>query len=222
MTKKHLVRIADWGVTEETVIFADDFVLEKIPAQGDVLDIGCGRGKFDGKVAPLVRSITAIDIMPEEIEAAENSKQHANINFMVFDAEQLELLPGEFDAIFSRYCFHHLNIHRVAAGIKCKLKPGGRLIAVDCLENYWKLSGSLFILFYAMKRLGMIKFLQFMPRLMFFFTPKRFQHVKSDIRRIKQEKRYHFDDFKKFYTDFFPDADIGLIGCAGYIDWVKK
>ncbi len=222
MVNKHLVRIADWGVTEEAVIFADDFVLEKIPAMGDVLDIGCGRGRFDAKVAPLVRSLTAIDIMPEEIKAAESLKQHANINFVVFDAEQLERLPHEFDAIFSRFCFHHLNISRVAVGIKCKLKPGGRLIAVDCLENYWQLSGSFFILFDAMKRIGMIKFLRLMPRLMFFFTPKRFQHVRNDIRRIKQENRYHFADFKKFYTGFFPGADIGMIGCAGYIDWIKK
>ena len=52
MADKHLIRIADWGVTEETVIFADDFVLERLPARGDVLDIGCGRGRFDAKVAP--------------------------------------------------------------------------------------------------------------------------------------------------------------------------
>jgi SAM-dependent methyltransferase len=222
MADKHLVRIADWGVTEETVIFADDFVLERLSARGDVLDIGCGRGRFDAKVAPRVRSITGIDIMPEEIEAAEKLKQHGNIKFVVFDAEQLADLPGEFDAIFSRYCFHHLHFQKVAEGIKRKLKPGGRLIAVDCLEDYWKLSGSFFILYDAMKRLGIIKFLAFVPRLLFFFTPKRFQHVASDIRRIKEEKRYHFEDFKNFYSHYFPGADIGLVGCAGYIDWIKK
>ena len=222
MAEKHLIRIADWGVTEETVIFADDFVLERLSARGDVLDIGCGRGRFDAKVAPMVRSVTGIDIMPEEIEAAETLKQHGNIKLVVFDAEQLADLPGEFDAIFSRYCFHHLHFQKVAEGIKRKLKPGGRLIAVDCLEDYWKLSGSFFILYDAMKRLGVVKFLMLLPRLMFFFTPKRFQHVASDIKRIKQERRYHFEDFRKFYLHFFPGADIGMIGCAGYIDWIKK
>jgi SAM-dependent methyltransferase len=222
MAEKHLIRIADWGVTEETVIFADDFVLERLSARGDVLDIGCGRGRFDAKVAPRVRSVTGIDIMPEEIEAAEKLKQHSNIKFAVFDAEQLANLPGEFDAIFSRYCFHHLHFQKVAEGIKRKLQPGGRLIAVDCLEDYWKLSGSFFILYDAMKRLGVVKFLMLLPRLMFFFTPKRFQHVASDIKRIKQERRYHFEDFRKFYLHFFPGADIGMIGCAGYIDWIKK
>ena len=222
MTDKHLVRIADWGVTEETVIFADDFVLERIHKKGDVLDIGCGRGMFDARVAPKVRSVTGIDIMPEEIEAAEKMKQHENIKFVVFDAEKLAHFPGEFDTIFSRYCFHHLNFSTVAEGIKLKLKPGGRLIAVDCLEDYWKLSGSFFILFDAMKRLGIVKFLKLGPRLTFFFTPKRFQHVASDIKRIKQEKRYHFTDFKSFYLTCFPGANIGLVGCAGYIDWIKK
>lgn len=222
MADKHLVRIADWGVTEQTVIFADDFLLERIPDKGDVLDIGCGRGVFDAQVAPKVRTVTGIDIMPEEIEMAEQMKQHDNIHFVVFDAEQISQLPGEFDAIFSRYCFHHLNFSNVAEGIKCKLKTGGKLIAVDCLEDYWKLSGSVFILFDAMKRLGIVKFLTLVPRLMFFFTPKRFQHVSSDIKRIKEDKRYHFADFRAFYLNHFPGADIGMVGCAGYIDWIKK
>ena len=54
MAEKHLIRIADWGVTEQTVIFADDFVLDRLPSGGDVLDIGCGRGIFDAKAAPRV------------------------------------------------------------------------------------------------------------------------------------------------------------------------
>ena len=109
----------------------------------------------------------------------------------------------------------------VAKGIKACLNPGGRLIAVDCFEDYWKLSGSILILMDAIKRLGIVKMMLLTPRLMFFFTPKRFQHVKSDIERIKSETRYHFDDFKNFYLNYFPGADIGKVGCAGYIDWVK-
>jgi SAM-dependent methyltransferase len=222
MVDKHLVRIADWGVTEQTVIFADDFVLERIPENSDVLDVGCGRGVFDAKVAPKVRRVTGIDIMPDEVEMANRMKRHENVHFIVFDAENLSQLPGTYDAIFSRYCFHHLNLSKVAEGIKLKLKPGGRLIGVDCLEDYWKLSGSFFILFNVIKRLGMVKFLTLVPRLTFFFTPRRFQHVASDIKRIREEKRYHFDDFKAFYLKYFPGADIGMIGCAGYIDWINK
>jgi len=221
MAEKHLVRIADWGVTEQTVIFADDFVLDRLPAGGDVLDIGCGRGVFDAKAATRVRSVTGIDIMPEEIDVAKQLQQHKNITFVVADAEKLPQLAGQFDAVFSRFCFHHLNIDKVAEGIKAKLKPGGRLIAVDCLEDYWKLSGSFFILLEATRRLGIFKMAMLIPRLLFFFTPKRFQHVKSDIARIKAEKRYHLNDFKDFYRQRFPGAEIGMVGCAAYIDWRK-
>jgi SAM-dependent methyltransferase len=221
MRKDHLIRIADWGVTEQTVIFADDFIIGKMPDQANVLDIGCGRGVFDAKVAPKVKMVTGIDIMPEEIAFAEHNRKYSNSRFVVFDAEKLTEFAGEFDVVFSRFCFHHLNMDKVSQGIKARLKPGGRLIAVDCFEDYWKLSGSFFIFFDAIKRLGIFKMMLLVPRLMFFFTPKRFQHVKSDIARIKSEKRYHFDDFKSFYHNYFPGADIGRIGCAGYIDWAK-
>lgn len=221
MLQQHLIRIADWGVTEQTVIFADDFVLERIPEQADVLDIGCGRGMFDKKIAAKVRSVTGVDIVPEEIEVAERTKEHTNTRFIVFDAEKLTDLEGTFDIILSRFCFHHLTMDKVAKGIHARLKSGGRLIAVDCLEDYWKVRGSFFILFDACKRLGLWKMMVLLPRLLFFFTPKRFQHVKSDIARIKREGRYHFDDFKNFYRHHFPGADIGMIGCAGYVDWTK-
>jgi len=223
MPEKHLVRIADWGVTEQTVIFADDFVLERLPRDGDVLDIGCGRGMFDAKAAARVRSVTGIDIMVEEIAIAQQLHHNiSNLTFMVADAENLSAVKGQFDGIFSRFCFHHLNMDKVAVGIKEKLKFGGRLIAIDCLEDYWRLSGSFFILIDATKRLGIMKMISLLPRLLFFFTPKRFQHVKADISRIKAEGRYHFHDFKNFYLQRFPGANIGMIGCAGYIDWRKQ
>jgi SAM-dependent methyltransferase len=218
-TKGHLVRIADWGVTEEAVIFGDDFVLARIPQGGDVLDIGCGRGVFDAKVAARARSVTGIDIMPEEIDAARAGGRGANVSFLVHDAEQLAQLPGLFDAVVSRFCFHHLDMDRVAAGIAAKLKPGGRLIAIDCFEDYWKLGGSLFILRDATRRLGLRRMIALMPRLLFFFTPKRFAHVASDIRRLKEQKRYLDEDFRAFYEQRFPGAEIGRIGCAAYIDW---
>ncbi|MCX7715371.1 MAG: class I SAM-dependent methyltransferase [Clostridia bacterium] len=223
MADKHLVRIADWGVTEQTVIFADDFVLDRLPSNGDILDIGCGRGMFDAKAARYVRSVKGIDIVEEEINIARQLHRHIpNLTFFVADAENLTAVEGQFDAIFSRFCFHHLNMDKVALGIREKLKTGGRLITIDCLEDYWKLSGSFFILLDATKRLGVLKMLSLLPRLLFFFTPKRFQHVKSDIARIKAEGRYHFLDFKEFYLKYFPEAEIGMIGCAGYVDWIKQ
>jgi SAM-dependent methyltransferase len=219
--RRDLVRIPDRGVTEETVLFADDFVLDRIPPQTDVLDIGCGMGFFDAKVAPKVRSLTGIDLLPEVIEAAEGMRRHENVLFRLFDAEKLTDFQGEFDVIFSRFCFHHLDMDRAAAGIKDRLKTGGRLIAVDCLEDFWKIRGSLFILADAAGRLGFFRIMMLAPRLMFFFTSKRFRHVRSDIARIRSEGRYHFDDFKEFYLERFPGAKVGMVGVAAYIDWRK-
>lgn len=221
MRKAHLIRIADFGVTEQTVIFADEFVLDRLPPNGNVLDIGCGRGVFDVKAARRVGSLTGIDVLPTEIDAARSLGTSDAVRFLVHDAENVAELDGDYDAIFSRFCFHHLDMEKTAAGIHKRLKPGGRLIVVDCFEDYWKLSGSLYILLDATKRLGLLKMFRLFPRLLFFFTPKRFQHVRSDIRRIKAEKRYHFSDFESFYQRIFPGAEVGKIGCAAYVLWEK-
>jgi len=220
LKKKQLVRIPDWGVTEQIVIFADTFILNKVH-RGKILDLGCGRGVFTEKIAEKAEHVVGIDIVPEIISYAKENHSRKNITYICFDAENLPELDGKFDLIISRFCFHHLDFNKAAPGIIAKVKPGGRLIAVDCFEDFWTPEGRLYVVKTAVKTIGLIPFLILSPRLFYFFTPPRIEHVVSDKKRLKEEKRYSFEEFIKFYKSYFPNADIDRIGCAMYIDWLK-
>lgn len=214
------VRIPDKGITEELVTFADSFVLQKIP-HGTVLDLGCGRGIFTEKVAEKAVQVTGIDIVTEEIAYANKYHHKRNITYVCCNAEDLSELEDQFDLVISRFCFHHLDMDKSVAGIKARIKKGGRLLAVDCIDKFWKLSGRLFVIKTAIKEMGILRFISFSPRLLYFFLPKRFGHVIKDKKRLKKQRRYSFEEFAGFYAAHFPGAEIGRVGCAAYIDWKK-
>jgi len=222
LVEKHLVRIPDNGYTEAIVQFADDFVLSRIEPHMRVLDIGCGMGVFCEKTSALCRHVTGIDIDQDTIELAHANVKRNNVEFLTYDAHELGKLDGEFDFMVSRYCFHHLDVEIVSDQIKQKLSTGGQLLVVDCIEDFWSPRGRILTMRDAYNRLGFMQLARIAPTLMRFFTPKRIQHVKSDIKRTKAEKRYYFSDFVKFYQNYFPGAEIGKILCAGYVAWRKN
>ena len=101
-----------------------------------------------------------------------------------------------------------------------RIKPGGRLLVIDCIAELRKLKGRLYVLRGALKQMGLARFPTILPRLLFFF-PKRFEHVLNDQRKPKQQGRYSFKEFQRFYSSRFQGAEIGRIGCAAYLDWIK-
>jgi len=214
------VRIPDKGITEELVTFADSFILQRIP-HGTVLDLGCGRGIFTEKVAEKATQVTGIDIVAEEIAWANRCHHRANIRYVCCNAGDLSKWKAQFDLVISRFCFHHLDMDISIAGIKARIKKGGRLLVVDCIDKFWTLSGRLFVVKAAIKELGILHFMSISPRLLYFFLPKRFAHVINDKKRLKKQRRYSFEEFAGFYEGYFPGAKIGRVGCAAYIDWKK-
>ncbi len=216
----HLIRIPDHGVTELLVTFADEFILKELRPGLSVLDIGCGRGVFCRKMAARGVTVTGVDIVREEIEVARRAPE-ARTSYHCMNAEDLAPLDQQFDMIVSRYCYHHLDIPKAVSGIAASLKPGGRMLVVDCFEGFWRLEGRLHVMKTGARALGILGTLELIPRLAYFFTPSRAQHVQSDIRRLKQQRRYTFADAKRFYAAYFPGCVVGTIGCAIYVDWHK-
>jgi 2-polyprenyl-3-methyl-5-hydroxy-6-metoxy-1,4-benzoquinol methylase len=217
----HLVRIPDSGVTELLVTFADQFVLDKIKKGISVLDIGCGRGYFCKKMAEKGAIVTGVDIIAEEIEAAKQVGADERITYHCMNAEELETLNTQFDLIVSRYCYHHLDIPKAQKGIKACLKPGGRMVVIDCYEKFWSRAGRWYVMKTAWQAMGTLTMLKILPRLIYFFTPSRVEHVKSDIRRLKMQARYTFAEVEIFYKTHFPDCTVGEIGCAFFLAWQK-
>ncbi len=217
----HLVRIPDWGVTERLVTFADDFVLSQIPAGAAILDIGCGYGVFCERLAEKARRVVGIDLMPAVIERARARHARPNITYLCMAAEDLDRLDDSFDVIVSRYCFHHVDMLRAAPGIMARLEPAGKLIAIDCYEGFWKLSGRVCVLEQAWRHMGTLRFLTLLPRCVYFLNPRRLAHVRADIRRTKREGRYTWDEVVQFYARHFPGSIVGTIGAAVHVRWTR-
>ncbi len=220
---KHLVRIPDAGVTERLVLFADEAVLRQVrKTDTQILDVGCGRGVFTEKLASLGASVTGVDIDVDEIDTAIQASQSSNLEYHCLAAEDLSDLQNHFNLIVSRFCFHHLEFPQAANSLKACLAPGGRLFIVDCYQKFWSLRGRLFVLRSALKILGPAEFVSVLCRLGYFFSPQRFAHVQSDIKRLKAEQRYTFNDIHEFYSPLFPGCTISLLGCAFSLSWQKS
>lgn len=93
----------------------------------DVLEAGCGGGQHTAFMAPVARSVTAVDLNTVDL-ARERNRRHANVEFVEADIARMDL-KRQFDVIVCIGVIHHtddpdatfLNLYR-------HLRPGGRLV----------------------------------------------------------------------------------------------
>ena len=117
-----------------------------LPAQGRILDVGCGFGLFSlyfARNAP-ERTILGCDVNERRIAIARASAERlglANVRYEVADAQRFEP-PGDFDAIYLLDLLHHLpreTVPAFLASLRTHLRPGGILIAKDVEDRpAWK------------------------------------------------------------------------------------
>jgi SAM-dependent methyltransferase len=98
-----------------------------------VLDIGCGTGASVPHL-PHDIDLTGIDISPDYIETAQRRYPRRG-RFLVADASDPNLeICGPFDVAFAVGVLHHVSdnsARRLIEGALARLKPGGRLVAID-------------------------------------------------------------------------------------------
>src|SRR5215471_12308530 len=93
------------------------------------LDMGCGSGRWDILVAPLVAQLVAADASPEALLVARRNVELPNVSFVEATAETLPFPDGYFDFIFSLGVLHHVpDTQGAIASLVKKLAPGGRLL----------------------------------------------------------------------------------------------
>ena len=105
-----------------------DFLNRWLPAQGRILDIGCGTGAYCGRLANKGRRCLGIDLDPHMIQVAESTQPQAEFN--ILDMETIDILPEkQFSGI---YCIGnvlpHLPTGRLLdflVDLKGLLAPGG-------------------------------------------------------------------------------------------------
>jgi len=93
----------------------------------DVLEAGCGGGQHTAMLAPLARSITAVDLNTADIARARNSRT-ANVQFVEADIADMDL-GRQFDVVVCIGVIHHTDDpDRTFLNLYRHCKPGGRLV----------------------------------------------------------------------------------------------
>jgi len=99
------------------------------------LDVGTGAGAFAIALAPLVREVVGVDIVPELLEEG-RKRAPENVEFLEADATALPFEPGSFDIVATARTLHHVpRPELVLAEAVRVLRPGGKLLVVDQLAS---------------------------------------------------------------------------------------
>jgi SAM-dependent methyltransferase len=93
-------------------------------------DIGTGAGVLALALAPLVREVVAVDVVPELLEKA-RAVAPANVTFLEGDATALPFGYGEFDLACSRRTLHHLPRPELAVAEMARVTRFGGHVYVN-------------------------------------------------------------------------------------------
>ncbi|GAB2736613.1 class I SAM-dependent methyltransferase [Amycolatopsis magusensis] len=124
------------GFTALDATFSDteiSFVLDRVTADDEVLDIGCGTGRITIPVAHRAKAVTGFDLTEAMLEQAARKAAEANLDVR-FEQGDMAALPfpdDSFDAVVSMLALMHVppaDHPRVFSEVRRVLRPGGRLI----------------------------------------------------------------------------------------------
>lgn len=108
-------------------------------AEDVVLDLGAGTGLLTFALAPMVKSVTAVDTSPamlKRIERRANDLRQTNVRTMTCDLRDLSLPDESVSLVVSSYAFHHLDEpgkELALAEVRRVLEPGGRVVICDMM-----------------------------------------------------------------------------------------
>ena len=126
-------RLADLEETRREAL--RDELRRFVQPQGDerVLDAGTGTGALAFALAPLVREVVAVDVVPELLEEARRrASGFDNVQFVHGDLMRLELEAGSFDLAGCLRTLHHVaRPELVVAELTRVTRPGGDMLVVD-------------------------------------------------------------------------------------------
>jgi SAM-dependent methyltransferase len=95
------------------------------------LDAGTGAGTLALALAPLVREVVGVDIVPELLARARD-RAPANVTFVEGDATALPFESYSFDLSCSRRTLHHISRPELAVAELARVtKPGGQIFVDD-------------------------------------------------------------------------------------------
>ncbi len=110
--------ICDGITPEQFENYRDSIVWELEPGPGDtVLNIGCGLGRVEKFLAPVVKAAHAVDFSSAMVERGRERLRHlANVHFHVNDGTSLSMIASAtIDLAFSELVFQHIPAEIAAA-----------------------------------------------------------------------------------------------------------
>jgi ubiquinone/menaquinone biosynthesis C-methylase UbiE len=121
---------ADLADQERAEVFAKYFsLIDWTTKPQRALDMGCGSGRWEVLVAPLVGELVAADASPQALTVAQRNVRALNVSFVECTPEALPFPDGHFDLIFSLGVLHHLPDTQAAIrSLAAKLAAGGTLL----------------------------------------------------------------------------------------------
>jgi ubiquinone/menaquinone biosynthesis C-methylase UbiE len=116
-------------------------VIEFVQPSGDerVLDVGTGAGPLAFALAPRVREVVGLDLVPELLaHGREHARErHANVEFVEGEITSLPFERAEFDLVCERAVLHHVpRPELVVAEMTRVTRPGGRILVIDQLAPF--------------------------------------------------------------------------------------
>jgi SAM-dependent methyltransferase len=110
-------------------------VVRFVAPSGDerALDSGTGSGALAFALAPHVREVVGVDLVPELLEQArKRAGRFPNVTFVEGDATKLPLEYGSFDLTGTLRTLHHIARPELAVAELVRVtRPGGRVFVVD-------------------------------------------------------------------------------------------
>jgi ubiquinone/menaquinone biosynthesis C-methylase UbiE len=97
------------------------------------LDSGSGAGALAFALAPHVREVVAVDVVPELLEQGrKRAERFPNVSFVEGDATKLPFDAGAFDLAGSLRTLHHIARPELAVAELARVtRPRGRVLVVD-------------------------------------------------------------------------------------------
>ena len=106
-----------------------------VAPRGDerALDVGSGTGALAFALAPFVREVVGVDVVPELLaEARRRARDFPNVTFVEGEATALPFGLGPFDLVGCLRTLHHVARPELAVAELTRVtRPGGRVLVAD-------------------------------------------------------------------------------------------
>lgn len=89
--------------------FITECLQKEIPANGNVLDVGCGNGVISRHLGQFGYNVLGIDISQKTIDVARSKNTLPNVHFDAISAEELTAKGQRYDAVICSEVLEHLQ-----------------------------------------------------------------------------------------------------------------